>query len=332
MLQNSIRGGKVASSYLFYGLSGIGKRFTAVNFAKALNCASDEDDACDICPSCKKINSGIHPDFVIVEPQKGKVESLRAPRDEKSRKGSREIKVDHVRLLEEALHLSAYEAKYKVAVLDEAELMNEEAANAFLKTLEEPPSGTVIIIVSSSLERLPETIKSRCLKVAFKPLGRRDMEAMLKDKYPEPEKLSAIIALSAGRPGLALQEGKDMLARRGAFMKAFSAMAAGAPDGWTAKTDKQDIEDFIDSCGLLLRDMLIAKISTDEALLLNPDMGRVVRNLSKGAEKEVIIDCYKRLSSLKGGLVYNPNKSILWNYAGSFMRRLKIKPEAFADA
>ncbi|MFA4828577.1 MAG: hypothetical protein WC594_05120, partial [Thermodesulfovibrionales bacterium] len=142
---------RIPSSYLFAGESGIGKKFTAVNFAKTLNCqqltrkrgsaeargselpdfsASElanlrtsglQADCCDECPSCKKIDSQTHPDFMMVTPEKS------------------EIRVEEVRAIEEALSFAPYEGKRKVVIVDEAEAMNASAANAFLKTLEEPP-------------------------------------------------------------------------------------------------------------------------------------------------------------------------------------------------
>jgi len=337
VLRKAISAGRVASAYLFQGLSGTGKMFTAINFAKALNCESGKDadegqfginDSCDKCPSCRKINDENHSDLLIVEPVKGEVKGLRPINGEKQKKGNREIKVDQIRMLEGALSLKAYEARYKVAIIDEAHLMRVEAANAFLKTLEEPPPGTVIILVSASPERLPDTVRSRCLTLNFKPLGEKEMDALLGPKFPDPETRQTLIKLSTGRPGLALSG--DLFEKRKDFLKSLSEMAAGSRT--VAWTDKEDIEDFIDMCGLLLRDVLIYKLTRDEGLLINTDISKSINSLTKGVLEEVIIDCYGKIAALRGNLVYNPNKSILWNYMGTVLGKLKMGNEAFANA
>jgi len=358
-LKSSIACGRVGSAYLFQGLSGTGKMLTALNFAKALNCASSRNeeekeqfgifgemppeekntggafieinDACDKCDSCKRIEQGIHSDVIVVRPTKKPerdIESIRFYENEKSRKGSREIKIKQIRLLEGALSLAAYEARYKVAILDEAHLMNTPAANAFLKTLEEPPPGTVIILVSASTERLPDTVRSRCLALNFKPLSEEEMEGILTAEYPQPERRQTLIKLSMGRPGLALSG--ELFEKRKDFLKSLSEMAGGSSTApWL---DKEDIGDFIDMCGLLLRDMLIYKLTGDPGLLINADISKSINSLGKGAPEDVIIDCYGKIAALKANLVYNPNKSILWNYMGALLGTLKIRKEAFANA
>ncbi|MEK6653183.1 MAG: DNA polymerase III subunit delta', partial [Nitrospirota bacterium] len=133
ILLGTLSQNRIPSSYLFAGESGIGKKFTAVNFAKTLNCLNSQpSDCCDECPSCKKIDSQTHPDFMMVTPEKS------------------EIRVEEVRAIEEALSFAPYEGKRKVVIVDEAEAMNASAANAFLKTLEEPPPQSIIILIASS--------------------------------------------------------------------------------------------------------------------------------------------------------------------------------------
>lgn len=327
LLRNSIRTRRTASSFLFHGLSGIGKRLTAVNFAKALNCFTESGDACDHCPSCKKIDSESHPDIILVEPVKGKVEGLRPGEKEKDKKGNREIKIDQIRILREKLALAAFEARCKVAIIDEAELINEEAANAFLKTLEEPPSNTVIILISTSPEKLPDTVRSRCISIGFKPLGEKETETILGKKYQERDLLRALVRLSMGRPGLVLEE--DITGLRKDFLSALLAMAGNGRATWE---DKDDIRNFLDTCGLFLRDMLVYKITGDEELLVNSDMSRTIKMLGKGAPADVIIESYGVTVALKGNLEYNPNKNILWNYLAAVLGKLKMDKEVLSNA
>lgn len=328
LLRNSIRTRRVASSYLFQGLSGIGKRFTALNFAKALNCLSDGPEACDNCPSCRKIDSDNHPDVILVEPVKGKVEGLRPGEKEKDKKGNREIKIDQIRMLTEKLSLAPFEARYKVAIIDEAELINEEAANAFLKTLEEPPSNTVLVLISTNPETLPETVRSRCISLAFKPLGEKETEIIIKRKFQDPVLLKTLVRLSMGRPGLILKQ--DISGLRKDFLTALLSMTENSRSALWA--DKDDIRNFLDMCSLFLRDMLVCKISGEEELLINSDMAGTIKTLSKGAPAEVIIESYGITVALRGNLEYNPNKNILWNYLAAVLGKLKMNKEVISNA
>ncbi len=316
ILEGSILNRKVASAYLFQGPSGTGKYFTALNFAKALNCKRrsgregfppGEDgaaaDACDGCPSCRRIEAGIHPDVAFVRPEKGV------------------IKIEEIRKLEEALSLCPYEGGYKAAIVDDAHLMNDKAANAFLKCLEEPPAGSVIVLASSNPERLPDTIRSRCLALKFKPLSAALMESLLKDRIKDPQKRKALIGLSMGRPGLAIGKGGDILKRREEFAKSLLQMLAGSRNpSWA---DKEEIEEFMDGLELFLRDIFVLRATGREDFLLNPAMPEDMKSLGKAANEEVIIDCYQGIAGIKNSLVYNPNKSILWNYTAGMLKRLE---------
>ncbi|MDZ4383510.1 MAG: hypothetical protein U0937_02595, partial [Thermodesulfovibrionia bacterium] len=149
ILRGCIKRNRVAHAYIFAGDEGIGKKLTAINFAKALNCQKPvtsknkdlslvtrhssliEIDCCDGCSSCIKINKSIHPDFFFIAPENG------------------EIKVDVIRELQESISYKAFEGGWKVIIIDEAETLNQPAANACLKTLEEPPEQTILILISS---------------------------------------------------------------------------------------------------------------------------------------------------------------------------------------
>ncbi|MDA8088862.1 MAG: DNA polymerase III subunit delta' [Nitrospiraceae bacterium] len=310
ILKSAVLNRRAASAYLFQGPSGIGKRLAAVNFAKALNCqkSPDDGDACDSCPVCRRIEEGIYPDVREVRPEKGA------------------IKIDEIRDLEEKLSLSAYEGKFKVAIVDEAHLMNKQASNAFLKCLEEPPSDSVIILVSSNPDRLLDTIKSRCQAVVFKPLSARDMSLLLKDRIKEPDMLQTLISLSMGRPGLVLEGkagGSGILKKRQDFLKSLQDMLISKPGKSPSWADKEEIEEFMDGLEIFLRDMLVMRTTGRENLaMLGPDIPEGLKTFFKTAKEEVIIDCYQGVATLRESLVYNPNKSILWNYTAGMLKKL----------
>jgi DNA polymerase-3 subunit delta' len=322
MLASAMRLGRVASSYLFQGEPGIGKKFTALNFIKAINCLSPVknehgfEDACDICPSCAKLDAGTHPDFRLIEPDRG---IIRIPYIRRSDKKELDSEGEEIRPLDEFFSFMPYEAKRKAVVMDGADAMNQEAANAFLKTLEEPPQSSLIILISSSADRLPETIRSRCSRVNFTPLGDAESGKVISRALGDVPQVKPLVRLTMGRPGLAL--GDDLLEKRGFFLETLKAiLSGGIKSPWA---DRKDIEEWLEMAFMLLRDMMVFKIKAGRGFLINEDIKEEVGLMSKDADLKVIIDCYERLSLLRGYLAFNLNKAITWNYVSSLWREMR---------
>jgi DNA polymerase-3 subunit delta' len=148
VLKRALAGGTVAHAYLFSGDEGIGKRMTARALAAAVNCLErGPEGGCGTCPSCRKVAAGSHPDVHLLAPD------------------GAEIKIDQIREVQSDLSLCPFEGAKKVLIVDGAETMNDASSNALLKTLEEPPGETVIILVTSRPQGLLPTIRSRCQEV-----------------------------------------------------------------------------------------------------------------------------------------------------------------------
>jgi DNA polymerase-3 subunit delta' len=150
-LQRGLKRGRLAHAYLFAGPAGSGKVAMAKTLAKALNCGKAENDSCDQCPSCRQVEKGEHPDVYWVRPESK----------------SRRITVDQIREFERSVNMKSSGARVKVGIVVDADCMGEEASNAFLKTLEEPPAQTMILLLTANPQRLLATIISRCLKISF---------------------------------------------------------------------------------------------------------------------------------------------------------------------
>src|SRR5512136_168368 len=177
-LRAALRRGGLHHAYLFAGPEGVGKGMAARLLAQAANCERDDGDACGACPPCRKIARGVHPDVLIVERER---DMARAGRWEPKggRTPSRDIVVDQVReLVDRRLSLRRFEGRRRVVVVDPADAMNPQAQNAILKTLEEPPPDTTLVLVASGADALLPTVRSRCLRLAFSPLP----EAMLVER------------------------------------------------------------------------------------------------------------------------------------------------------
>jgi DNA polymerase-3 subunit delta' len=183
--------GRLAHAYLFVGPPGVGKRLFARQLAKTLLCESPPAgrwNSCDACTACALVDAGTHPDFFAVARPEGKLE----------------MPIEVIRELCNGLALKPARGGRKIAILDDADDLNEESANSFLKTLEEPPPGSVLILVGTSADRQLPTIRSRCQVIPFAPLTDELLEELLRSA-PEFESadIPRLARISGGSPGLA---------------------------------------------------------------------------------------------------------------------------------
>jgi DNA polymerase-3 subunit delta' len=189
----AVRRGRLAHAYLFVGPTGVGKRLFAVELAKALLCEAPPGDgrleACDRCPACAQVEVGTHPDFFTAA----------RPTE------SAEFPIALMRELCQHFSLKAARGRGKVVVIDDADDLNAESANCFLKTLEEPPPGSVLVLIGSSTDRQRPTITSRCQVVRFRPLPAETVGELLQTGGVEdPETRERLARLGGGSPGQAL--------------------------------------------------------------------------------------------------------------------------------
>jgi len=163
LLTTAVVRGRVPQSLLFAGPGGVGKRTTAVALAQAVNCPTASSDACGVCPTCQRIAKGQHSDVVVID--RGEEASIK-------------IRVLRERLLD-VVGYRPFEAKRRVYIIDGAEDMTNEGQDALLKTLEEPPSASILVLVSAYPDVLLPTIQSRCRRLRFGPLSEQDVERVL---------------------------------------------------------------------------------------------------------------------------------------------------------
>lgn len=181
------RAGRLHHAWLLYGVHGIGKRMLAERLAASYLCESEMSDSlpCGDCHACRMLASGAHPDYIYV----GKEEK------------KRDISIAQIRGLQSFLSLSGRQSSKKVALLDEADRMNMQAANALLKGLEEPPEGSLLLIVCQDLPRIPATVRSRCMLEHCAPLNQQQMTGIA-SQLPLPDQaLSMLLEVSQGCPG-----------------------------------------------------------------------------------------------------------------------------------
>jgi DNA polymerase-3 subunit delta' len=225
-----VRRGRLGHAYLFAGLAGTGKRLFAEELGKTLLCERRDHErfeACDQCPACKQVEAGSHPDLMIV---------ARPPE-------VHELPIESIRALCKSFALKSARGRGKVAIVDDADDLNEAAANCFLKTLEEPPPGSVLLLIATSSDLQLPTIVSRCQIVHFHPLAPEAIEKLLQAKgIDDSAVIKRLVRLSDGSVGRALAlADPDLWAFRGTLT---GALASPSTDSVTlAKSWIQFVED-----------------------------------------------------------------------------------------
>jgi DNA polymerase III subunit delta' len=271
VIRRSIANGHLPPAYLFYGDEGIGKRLVALELAKTLNCTSPgpDGDACGECRDCRNIESGCHPNVSV----------LAVEANEKTGRLRQEIVIDQVRSAQEFLSLRAVGEGAKLLIVDGAHLLNEEAANALLKTLEEPPDGSHAVLVTSRPGSLLQTIHSRCRSIGFAPLGEPDVAAALVSMRGMQEGDARLIAkMTGGRLGLALGTDADELRqRRGSFIGLLGQLAEGGDARLLKRAEEASktdgaLEDLVFFGTLWFRDVVVILLGGGAELTYNDDM------------------------------------------------------------
>lgn len=210
LLRGSLERERLAHAYVFLGPEQVGKRTLALQLAMALNCARPEEAPCGGCLSCRKVHSGNHPDVRLLG-------------------GQGRLGIAEVRELQREAHLSPVEGRYRVFVLDGFQEATVEAANALLKTLEEPPPRAVLVLVAQEGAPLLPTVLSRCQALHFRLVPSAWIRRSLVERGVEPQRAEQLAALALGRPGwahAALADPSQLQAREERLREVLEAMTS----------------------------------------------------------------------------------------------------------
>ncbi|PWB47963.1 MAG: DNA polymerase III subunit delta' [Candidatus Methylomirabilota bacterium] len=314
-LQRALATGRIAHAYLFSGPAGVGNCAAALAFAQALNCEEAAQpptpnpqppesphalrltphDACGACRSCRNIAAGQHPDVQVIEPD------------------GAFIKIEQIRTLEADAALVPYEAPWKVFILDSAERMTEQAANALLKTLEEPAKDTVFILLTSAVAALLPTIVSRCQSVTFTPLPHGEIETVLRRQGMEPSQARLIASLSRGSIDRALSpEVASLPATRDRLLEGIGRGLGEGPAALVELAeklakDRDTLQQQLEILSAWLRDLMVVKASGHTRWLVNDDRGEAIAGQAKSISLNAVLDGLRAVHAAMENITRNAN-------------------------
>lgn len=265
LLEHSLRMSNLAHAYLFVGPPHVGKTTLALDLAQAVNCQGDKPP-CGECYSCRRIIDGKHTDVMVLD-----VNSARDPKDTKPRT---EISIKAIWNLQRSASLPPYEGRYKVFIIDGAECLSDEAANCLLKTLEEPPSAVIVLLLTAEEVRLLPTVISRCQRVELKPVPRTEIETLLREQRGvDGDRAKLLARLSQGGLGWALRAAIDeaYLAQwTQRLSEMFSLLNASLEERFVYAArqgnDRKSAQELIDLWLLCWRDLMLTKCGVEQAI------------------------------------------------------------------
>ena len=293
-LKKNIANEKFPHAVIFSGEEGIGKRLAAEICAAALLCENQKDGSpCGVCENCRLVAARSHPDFYVVEPEETKA--------------TRNIKIGQIREMQSEAALRPINSARRVIIIDGAELMNNAAANCLLKTIEEPPSQTIFILLTASRSTLLMTIRSRCMTVNFDKIPVEEIRNVLIERgveSSEAENLSVIADGSLGR-ALKLKESGGAQLREQALeiiekisRKELSSEDIFKQGAQVADWSRENFADFLNHVQKILRDVCFKEFME----LRNPDLAPRLSQIKIPERKLLLMieagaEFHKRLKS-----------------------------------
>jgi DNA polymerase III subunit delta' len=322
-LKRALQKDRMPHALLFIGNEGVGKGSTAQALAQVLNCENrqPDQDACGHCGSCRLFGTGNHPDFWQISPEGESVQP--------------QIKIDQIRELRRQVGFHPLAGSWRVVLLKPAETLNEAAANAFLKTLEEPPAGNLFILTATGDRDLLPTIVSRCRRLTFGAIPQAILiRELQRRKGLSPEQASLVAAIHYGSLGRALSEDlSDLLAKRDQVVDDLEVLQKGAISEvlqWATDKGKKgaNLASFIVLARLWYRDLLALTCQAPAGQLVNQDRLADLIKQQQHVPGPLILERLEALSSLQRQVRANLNVELTLNNFSLEWRQEKATTEA----
>jgi DNA polymerase III subunit delta' len=296
LLARSIQAGRLPHALLLTGPEGVGKRTVALAAARALVCEKGGGVACEECAACRRAARGLHPDVILVEPE------------------TATIKIEQVRDMAREVLALPFEARARAFVMDDAHVMTEQASNALLKSLEEPPATSHVFLVTASPQALLPTIRSRCQTLRLGPLPAALLESYLTDRAgltADEARLRAAVAGGSIGVAMALDSDAYRAARAELLAVLERAGSSSAVDRMEAAQRLADLDDpalALTTLRSLLRDALVLRSGAGPGSLLNADVEPRLAALARGPLGERAATLAEAAGETREALRLNANK------------------------
>jgi len=297
----------IGHAYLFSGVDGIGKRLMAVRFAQALSCESPQSsalpDSCGQCRACSQIEANLHPDFITITPEEDKANP--------------QIKIERIRDIEHHVIYRPFMASRKICLIDDADRLTTSAANALLKTLEDPPDHSLFILISSRPALLPATVRSRCLLLRFTPATQHQTEgALVLKQAMDPQDARFLAVATGNRIGASLSA--DVAQTKATLEHFFDlwdgttlASASSTLSKAEALAKSEAFSDLIAWLVHGLRDLLLVTVDASPEHLLHQDRLHFFQSLSHELNPEQVLAVIDALLVLEQAPTRNQNIQLL---------------------
>ena len=305
LLSRAIARGTLPPSLLFAGPDGVGKRLTALAMAQALNCDMAGNDACGTCRPCTRIARGVHGDVLVVEPGE-----------------TGAIKIEQIRDVVDRAGYRPFEGRRRVVIIDGADALGLPAQDAILKTLEEPPSASVFVLITDRPDVLLPTVRSRCQRLRFGALTPGDVAAVLmRDHGMSAEEAHAAAAASAGSIGRAIgRAGEGATEAREVAARLLQGAARTTDprrrlDGAKLLTgggaDRDELSGRLLALSSLIRDLGLLGARADERTLANADLKPQLQSLLPSYDGDRALRAYAVVDRALDALGRNASPKIV---------------------
>jgi DNA polymerase-3 subunit delta' len=303
MLRRAVSSNRLGHAYLFRGPVGVGKKTLARAFGNYLNCQNPtpSQDACATCQSCHKLQSGNHPDLLIIEPE------------------GVSIKIKQIRELKHALTFPPFEAKYRIVLIADIHTMRREAANSLLKILEEPPPGNQLILTGDQASEILPTITSRCQIIPFTGLPHELVKKKLIAEGIDPDAAASLTAITYGSLGQArMLADRELLETRRAIIDTFIELKRANSTSVEAVFQLAEqsaalndrLPELLDLLKLWFRDLIIIASNLPEEIV-NQDLLAITDKAVKSWSLTTLLPRLELFDIAQKQLARNCNKTLV---------------------
>jgi DNA polymerase-3 subunit delta' len=306
ILQRLLGGGRVSATLIFAGPDGVGKRQFALTMAKAANCQKAPPgtfaiDSCDGCPVCRRTDAGAYGDVTTIQPD------------------GQFIKIAQTRAVAEEVYYHPREGRQRFFIINEADRLREEAANSLLKTLEEPPPTSTILLITSRPNSLLQTIRSRAQRLNFSPLSIAEMEKFLTANYPRPAADTQLLArVTEGRIGQATAFDLSVYRQeRRTLIELLELLASGQnrfrlikAAEYIGKKERDEFERELRLLTTLLRDLFLLAAGSSREAITNIDVADRLEPLAARAGLHRLTVWSGKFDEVRKRLRVNINRQI----------------------